>query len=72
MKAHIGLDARTGVTHSSTSIAANEHNLNQAAQLLFCDEEFIFADASYRGAKKRHEFKGMTANWHIAEPPGKF
>jgi len=30
MKAHVGVDARTGLTHSLTTTAANEHDLNQA------------------------------------------
>lgn len=52
MKAHIGVDARTGITHSFTTTAANEHDLNQAGELLHGDEQFIFADAGYRGAEK--------------------
>jgi transposase, IS5 family len=71
LKAHIGVDARTGITHSFTTTAANEHDLNQAKELLHGDEQFIFADAGYRGAERRSELKGVTADWHIAERPGK-
>jgi IS5 family transposase len=71
LKAHIGVDARTGITHSFTTTAANEHDLNQATELLHGDEQFIFADAGYRGAEKREELKSVTADWHIAERPGK-
>lgn len=71
MKAHIGVDARTGITHSFTTTAANEHDLNQAAELLHGAEQFIFADAGYRGAEKRKELKSVAADWHIAERPGK-
>ena len=71
MKAHIGVDARTGITHSFTTTAANEHDLNQAGHLLHGKEEFIFADAGYRGAEKRKELQGVKAGWHIAEQPGK-
>ena len=52
MKAHIGVDARTGLTHSLATTAANEHDLNQASNLLHGDEQFVFADAGYRGAEK--------------------
>ena len=45
MKAHIGVDARTGSTHSFTTTTANEHGLNQADQLLYGEEAFILADA---------------------------
>lgn len=71
LKAHIGVDARTGLTHSFTTTSANEHDLNQAANLLHGDENFIFADAGYRGAEKRDELSDVTADWHIAEKPGK-
>ena len=71
MKAHIGVDARTGITHSFTTTAANEHDLNQAGNLLHGEEEFIFADAGYRGTEKREELQGVKAGWYIAEQPGK-
>ncbi|SIQ99036.1 IS5 family transposase [Marinobacterium stanieri] len=70
LKAHIGVDARTGITHSFTTTAANEHDLNQAEHLLHGDEAFILADAGYRGAEKREELKDVSADWHIVEQPG--
>tara|TARA_R110001583_G_scaffold185625_1_gene345865 strand:- start:15398 stop:16363 length:966 start_codon:yes stop_codon:yes gene_type:complete len=71
LKAHIDVDARTGLTHTLTTTAANEHDLNQAQHLLHGDEEFVFADAGYRGAEKREELKDVAVDWHIAERPGK-
>ena len=71
MKAHIGVDAKTGLTHSFTTTSANEHDLNQAKHLLHGDEGFVFADAGYRGAEKREELKDVAVDWHIAEQPGK-
>ena len=38
MKAHIGVDARTGFTHSLETTPANEHDLNHASGLLHGDE----------------------------------
>lgn len=71
MKAHIGVDARTGLTHSFTTTAANEHDLNQASELLHGEEYFVFADAGYRGAQKRSKLQDTNAEWHIAEQPSK-
>ncbi len=71
MKAHIGVDARTGLTHSLATTAANEHDLNQANNLLHGDEQFVFADAGYRGAEKRKALTTDAVQWHIAEQPGK-
>ena len=45
MKAHIGVDAKSGLTHSLETTAANEHDLNQVGNLLHGKEEFVFADA---------------------------
>jgi len=71
MKAHIGVDAKSGLTHSFTTTAANEHDLNQAEQLLHGDESFVFADSGYRGAEKRDELQDAQVEWHIAEQPSK-
>ena len=71
MKAHIGVDARTGLTHSLTTTAANEHDLNQASNLLHGEEAFVFADAGYRGAENRVELEGYETEWFIAENPRK-
>lgn len=71
MKAHIGVDAKTGLTHSFTTTAANEHDLNQAEHLLHGEEDFIFADSGYRGAESREELQDVEADWHIAEIPSR-
>ncbi|MGI9281469.1 MAG: IS5 family transposase, partial [Endozoicomonas sp.] len=71
MKAHIGVDARTGLTHSLETTAANEHDLNQMENLLHGDESFVGADAGYRGAEKREELSPCEAEFFIAEQPSK-
>ncbi len=60
MKAHIGVDAKSGLTHTLVTTAANEHDLNQLSNLLHGDEEFVSGDAGYQGAHKRDELKGQT------------
>ena len=47
MKAHIGVDAESGVVHTVIGIAANVNDVTQAAGLLHGDELVAFADASY-------------------------
>jgi len=71
MKAHIGVDAKAGLTHSFMTTAANEHDLNQASHLLHSEDDFIFADSGYRGAESRDGLEGVEAEWHIAEIPSK-
>ena len=71
MKAHIGVDAKSGLTHSLVTTAANEHDLNQLGNLLHGQEQVVLADAGYRGAEKREELAEVKADWFIAERPGK-
>ena len=71
MKAHIGVDAKSGLTHSLETTAANEHDLNQVGNLLHGKEEFVFADAGYQGAENREELADVKAQWAIAMRPGR-
>ena len=71
MKAHIGVDAKSGLTHSLETTSANEHDLNQVGNLLHGKEEFVFADAGYQGAENREELADVKAEWAIAMRPGK-
>jgi len=63
MKAHIGVDVKTGLTHTFTTTAANVHDLNEAHQLLHGEEKHIFADSGYRGAQQQYELKEVSADW---------
>lgn len=65
LKAHIGVDARTVITPSFTTMAANEHDLNQAEYLLHGDEAFNLADAGYRGEEKREELNSLKKHPRI-------
>ena len=55
MKAHIGVDAESGVVHSMTTTPANHHDITQADQLLHGEEKDVFGDSGYRGIEKREE-----------------
>jgi IS5 family transposase len=71
LKAHIGVDARTGLTHSLSTTAANVHDITETKNLLHGEEAFISAGSGYRGAQKREELKDIKTDWLIAEMPGK-
>jgi IS5 family transposase len=58
MKAHIGVDAGTGYTHSVTATAANVHDLDETAALVRDDDEVVYVDAGYQGVEKRPEIAG--------------
>jgi IS5 family transposase len=67
MKAHIGVDAQSGLVHTVAGTAANVNDLNMAGALLHGDEEAAFGDAGYQGVHKRPEAAGPT--WHVAMRP---
>jgi IS5 family transposase len=66
MKAHIGVDADSGLVHTVTTTAANEADVEQVADLLHGKEEQVWADSGYRGAPTRVD---RELQWHIAARP---
>lgn len=71
MKAHIGVDAESGLVHTVIGTTANVNDVTQAAALLHGEEKVVFADAGYQGVAKREETKDMDVQWHVAMRPGK-
>lgn len=69
MKAHIGVDAQSGLVHTVVATAANVNDVTQAGALLHGQETAAFGDAGYRGVDKREEAQGPK--WHVAMQPGK-
>ena len=67
MKAHIGVDADSGLVHTVTTTAANEADVEQVADLLHGKEEQVWADSGYRGAQTRVQRGDLQ--WHIAARP---
>ena len=71
MKAHIGVDAESGLVHTVVGTAANEADITQTEHLLHGDEKEVFLDAGYVGAEKRDALKERDINWQIAMKRGK-
>lgn len=46
MKAHIGVDAQSGLVHTVMGVAASVDDLNVARQLLQGEEHMVFGDAA--------------------------
>ena len=71
MKAHIGVDADSGLVHTVVGTAANVNDVTQAHALAHGAETDVFADAGYQGVGKRDETQETNVNWHVAMRPGK-
>ena len=71
MKAHIGVDAESGLVHTVVGTSANEADVTQTEHLLHGEEKDVFLDAGYIGADKREELKDRDVSWQIAMKRGK-
>ena len=70
MKAHIGVDAQTGLVHSVATTAANVADVTQVPQLLHGGETRVWGDAGYEGVARRPEHRGRAMDWQVARRPG--
>ena len=71
MKAHIGVDAETGLAHSLETTAANAADVSTAHAVLHGGEETVWGDAGYQGVGGREENKDRDVDWETAMKPGR-
>ena len=72
MKAHIGVDAESGLVHSLVGTAANVADVTQVDQLLHGEESYVSGDAGYTGVDKRPEHQNRKMIWSIAARPSSY
>ncbi len=70
MKAHIGVDAESGLVHTVRGTSGHVSDIAEANTLLHGEETLAFGDAGYQGVEKRADAK-EDVTWHIAMRPGK-
>jgi IS5 family transposase len=70
MKAHIGVDADSGLVHTVRGTSGNVSDVTEGNALLHGQESIAFGDAGYQGIEKRPDAKS-DVNWQIAMRPGK-
>ena len=71
MKAHIGVDAVSGLVHTVVGTAVNVSHVSEAAHLLHSDESSVHADAGYTGLDQRAEMQGKRLDYYIAAKRGR-
>jgi IS5 family transposase len=70
MKAHIGVDAESGMVHTVRCMATNVNDVVEGNSLLHGYESDVFTDAGYQEANKKVDaHEGNTR--HVAMRPGK-
>ena len=70
MKAHIGVDADSGLVHTVRGTCGHVGDVTEGNSLLHGQETDAFGDAGYQGVAKRPDAKD-SVTWHIAMKPGK-
>lgn len=70
MKAHIGVDADSGLVHTVRATSGHVSDVVEGNSLLHGEEVDAFGDAGYQGIEKRPDAKDDVI-WHIAMKPGK-
>ncbi len=68
MKAHIGVDAESGLVGTAANIA----DVTQVDQLLHGEETYVCGDAGYTGVDKRPEHQDRKMIWSIAARPSSY
>ena len=71
MKAHIGVDAESGLAHRLETTPANESDVATAHALLHGSEERVWGDAGYQGVGEREENRDAAVQWEVAMKRGK-
>lgn len=69
MKAHIGVDAQSGLVHSVSMTTAKDHDVTEVANLLHGEEVVVFGDAGYQGAQSHSQ--EAHVDWQISQKRGK-
>ena len=70
MKAHIGVDADSGLVHTVRGTSGHVSDIVEANSLLHGEENVAFGDAGYQGVEKRADAT-KEVTWHVAMRPGK-
>ncbi|MCY4114478.1 MAG: transposase [Chloroflexi bacterium] len=66
MKAHIGVDAVTGLVHSVATTPANVADITQVPQLLHGAETRVCGNAGSAGVVPRPEHRRRAIDWQVA------
>jgi IS5 family transposase len=69
MKAHIGVDADSGIVHSIAITGVNVADISMADDLIRDNDDTVLTDAGYQGLEKHEKTKGKAVL--VAMRPGK-
>jgi IS5 family transposase len=67
MKAHIGVDARSGLVHTAGVTTGKVHDAKVMDNLIREDDRAVFADKGYVNQKKKRAARGAGVYWAVKE-----
>jgi IS5 family transposase len=71
MKAHIGVDAESGLVHTVVGTAATVADVTHTGDVLHGEEKAVYLDAGYTVVENREELKEWDISWQVAIKRGK-
>jgi IS5 family transposase len=67
MKVHVGVDAKSGLTHTVKVTTAKEHDVTALPNLVREDDKAVFGDKGYFGDDLKHEAREDGVYWGVLE-----
>jgi len=67
MKAHIGVDAKSGLVHTAGNTTGSVHDAAVMDNLIREDDEIVFGDKGYVNEKKKKSARKAGVRWAITE-----
>jgi len=65
MKAHVGADAKRGLTHTVVVTPASEHDSQVMDELLHGEECVVYGDKAYVSADRQAEYESEGIEWRV-------
>jgi IS5 family transposase len=69
MKAHIGVDARSGLVHTAGVTTGSVHDAKVMDNLIRADDRAVFGDKGYVNEKKKRAARAAGVYWAVKEKP---
>lgn len=67
MKAHVGVDAESGLVHSLSTTTAKTHDKTEMKNLMHGEEQAVFGDKGYVGDKDKHQSRENGVYWGVLD-----
>lgn len=65
MKAHVGVDSKSGLAHTLVCTTASVHDSQVADQLLHGEEREVYGDKAYSSEERRQAFISRGVRWRV-------